>query len=58
MGKKYLGLDMGSRTAKGVIIVDGEIFTAIRPTGFQMQKTQNVKSNRVRASGRDVGSSG
>jgi len=39
MGKKYLGLDMGSRTAKGVLLVDGEIFTAIRPTGFQMQRT-------------------
>jgi predicted CoA-substrate-specific enzyme activase len=39
MSEKYLGLDIGSRGAKGVLLVDGEIHTAIRPTGFNMQET-------------------
>lgn len=39
MGQNFLGLDIGSRSAKGVILADGEIFTAIRPTGFNMQET-------------------
>ena len=39
MSKKVLGLDIGSRTAKGVVLANGEIFTAIRPTGFNMQET-------------------
>lgn len=39
MSRKVLGLDIGSRSAKGVILADGEIFTAIRSTGFNMQQT-------------------
>ena len=39
MSRKVLGLDIGSRSAKGVILAGGEIFTAIRPTGFNMQET-------------------
>ncbi|HSM94190.1 MAG TPA: acyl-CoA dehydratase activase [Anaeromyxobacteraceae bacterium] len=39
MTKKVLGLDIGSRTAKGALLVGREIFTAIRPTGFHMQET-------------------
>lgn len=39
MGQNFLGLDIGSRSAKGVILAGGEIFTAIRPTGFNMQET-------------------
>jgi predicted CoA-substrate-specific enzyme activase len=39
MSRKVLGLDIGSRSAKGVILAHGEIFTAIRPTSFNMQAT-------------------
>lgn len=39
MSKKYLGIDIGSRTAKAVLLVDGKIHTAIRATGFHMQET-------------------
>ena len=39
MTRKVLGLDIGSRTAKGALLVGREIFTAIRPTGFHMQET-------------------
>lgn len=39
MGKNFLGLDIGSRTAKGVLLVDGKIHTSIQPTGFHMQNT-------------------
>ena len=39
MNDKFLGLDIGSRTAKGVLLVGDTIHTAIRPTGFHMQET-------------------
>lgn len=36
---KVVGIDIGSRSAKGVFIADGEIYTAIVPTGYQMDQT-------------------
>jgi predicted CoA-substrate-specific enzyme activase len=38
-GAKTIGIDIGSRSAKGVLIANGEIYTAIIPTGFYMQTT-------------------
>ncbi|WP_440950998.1 2-hydroxyacyl-CoA dehydratase [Methanosphaerula subterraneus] len=38
---RVVGLDIGSRTAKGVIIADGSLYTAIIPTGTNMQETAN-----------------
>lgn len=34
-----IGLDLGSRTGKGVLLADGELYTAITPTGVYMQET-------------------
>ncbi len=34
-----IGLDLGSRTGKAVLIADGKIYTAITPTGVYMQQT-------------------
>ncbi len=34
-----IGLDLGSRTGKAVLIRDGRIYTAITPTGVYMQQT-------------------
>lgn len=35
----YLGIDIGSRTAKGVLLKDDQIYTQIIPTGLYMQQT-------------------
>ena len=42
---KTIGIDIGSRSAKGVLISDGEIYTSIIPTGFFMQKTADTLIN-------------
>ncbi|MDR2136724.1 MAG: acyl-CoA dehydratase activase [Synergistaceae bacterium] len=34
-----VGLDIGSRTGKGVLLSDGDIYTAITPTGIYSQET-------------------
>jgi predicted CoA-substrate-specific enzyme activase len=40
MSKKiFLGIDIGSRTAKGVLLKDEQLYTAIQPTGLYMQET-------------------
>lgn len=36
---KTIGIDIGSRSAKGVLIANKEIHTALIPTGFFMQET-------------------
>lgn len=36
---KTVGIDIGSRSAKGVLIANGEVYTAIIPTGFYMEET-------------------
>lgn len=36
---KVIGLDLGSRTGKGVLLADGKLYTAITPTGVYMQET-------------------
>ena len=36
---KVVGIDIGSRSAKGVFIADGQIYTAIVPTGYLMDQT-------------------
>lgn len=42
-GARTIGIDIGSRSAKGVLLADGEIFTALTPTGFFMKQTaQNL----------------
>lgn len=39
MSGNFLGLDIGSRGAKGVLLSNGTIYTVLRPTGFNMQET-------------------
>lgn len=41
MSKNIVGLDIGSRTAKGVLLNSGDIYTEIFPTGLYMQETAN-----------------
>ncbi len=36
---RTIGIDIGSRQAKAVLLADGEIYTALIPTGFFMKKT-------------------
>jgi predicted CoA-substrate-specific enzyme activase len=38
-GAKVLGIDIGSRTGKAVLIDDEQFFTALTPTGIEMQET-------------------
>lgn len=52
MTKRVLGLDIGSRSAKGVLLAGDEIFTAIRPTGFNMQETGNALVEELLQKGR------
>ena len=37
--KPVIGLDLGSRGSKGVLIIGEDVFTAFIPTGFFMQET-------------------
>lgn len=36
---KVIGIDIGSRTGKAVLLADGEIYTALTATGLNMQET-------------------
>jgi len=38
-GHKTIGIDIGSRQAKAVLLADGQVYTALIPTGFFMKKT-------------------
>ncbi|MFD1775004.1 acyl-CoA dehydratase activase [Paenibacillus rhizophilus] len=38
-GDIAVGLDLGSRTGKGVLLAGGKLYTAITPTGVYMQET-------------------
>jgi predicted CoA-substrate-specific enzyme activase len=38
-GKPVIGIDIGSRAGKGVLITDDRIFTTVVPTGLYMQET-------------------
>ncbi len=50
--RTVLGIDIGSRQGKAVLLNDGKIYLAIEPTGFSMQKTaENLKNDLVRAAG-------
>lgn len=40
-GSRAVGIDIGSRSAKGVLVADGTIRTAIIPTGFYTEVTAN-----------------
>lgn len=44
---KVIGLDIGSRTAKGVLLANGNIYTAITPTGLYMQETAGELLNKL-----------
>jgi predicted CoA-substrate-specific enzyme activase len=37
-----VGLDLGSRAGKGILIANGKIYTAITPTGVYMQQTADT----------------
>lgn len=39
--EKVIGLDLGSRTGKAILLANGELYTAITPTGVYMQETAN-----------------
>ena len=36
---KVAGIDVGSRSAKGVLLADGQLYTALIPTGYDVEKT-------------------
>lgn len=38
-GDRVIGLDIGSRTGKAVLLADGRLYTAITPTGVYAQQT-------------------
>ncbi len=38
---RVIGIDIGSRTGKAILLADGEIYTAQTPTGINMQETAN-----------------
>lgn len=42
-----IGLDIGSRTAKGILLANGKIHTVIFPTGLYMQDTADDLINRL-----------
>ncbi|MCX9010547.1 MAG: acyl-CoA dehydratase activase [Candidatus Methanoperedens sp.] len=44
---KVIGLDIGSRTAKGILLANGNIYTAITPTGLYMQETADELLNKL-----------
>lgn len=44
---RTVGIDIGSRSAKGVLIADGNIYTAIIPTGFFMDETASSIMNKL-----------
>ncbi|NPV92798.1 MAG: hypothetical protein HPY50_18690 [Firmicutes bacterium] len=46
-GAPVVGIDIGSRTAKGVLLADGIIYTAITPTGLYMQQTAEEIMNQL-----------
>ena len=37
--RPLVGLDLGSRASKGVLLTRGQIYTALIPTGLYMQET-------------------
>jgi predicted CoA-substrate-specific enzyme activase len=49
---KVIGLDIGSRTAKGVLLANGNIYTAITPTGLDMQETAGELLNKLQEKSR------
>lgn len=44
---KVIGLDIGSRTAKGILLANGDVYTAITPTGLYMQETAEELLNKL-----------
>ena len=52
---KTIGIDIGSRQAKAVLLADGEVYTALIPTGFFMKKTaQELLDNLFDQSGLSI----
>ena len=51
---RTLGIDLGSRTSKAVLLADGKLHTAIIPTGVYMQQTADKLLERIlKTSGRN-----
>jgi CoA-substrate-specific enzyme activase, putative len=46
-GNKVLGIDIGSRTGKAVLIHDDQLYTALTPTGIDMQDTADELLNEI-----------
>ena len=44
-----LGLDLGSRTGKAVLLYNDNIYTAITPTGYNPQQTANILIEKISA---------
>lgn len=54
---KVIGLDIGSRTAKGILLANGNIYNAITPTGLYMQETADELLDKLQEkSGSDISS--
>jgi len=45
--KPVLGLDLGSRASKGVLLYKNELYTALIPTGLYMQETANALQEKL-----------
>ncbi|HWR31195.1 MAG TPA: acyl-CoA dehydratase activase, partial [Negativicutes bacterium] len=49
---KVIGIDIGSRSAKGVLVADGHIYTALTATGLYMQETaEKIFTNLLKQAG-------
>ncbi|MEM5767488.1 MAG: CoA activase, partial [Bacillota bacterium] len=44
---KVLGIDIGSRTGKAVLLADGNVYTAITPTAVFTQETADKLFNKL-----------
>lgn len=50
--RTVLGIDIGSRQGKAVLLHEGKLYLAIEPTGFSMQQTaDNLKADLVKTAG-------
>lgn len=45
--KRTIGIDIGSRQAKAVLLAEGELYTALIPTGFFMKQTAQELLDRL-----------
>ena len=50
--RTVLGIDIGSRQGKAVLLHEGKLYLAIEPTGFSMQQTaDNLKKDLIKTAG-------